>query len=65
MYAYMALCYSWHVPEDADLVFVEYAVNDQPPTDGKEYPMPQLAALEVRREACGTGRRRTDHCNSG
>ena len=46
MYAYMALCYSWHVPQDADLVFVEYAVNDQPPTDGKEYPMPQLAALE-------------------
>lgn len=26
--SYMALCYKWHIPETADLVVVEYNVND-------------------------------------
>lgn len=27
--SYFSMCYAWHVPEDADLVFLEFNVNDE------------------------------------
>ena len=44
--SYFEACVDWHVPMDADVVFLEFAVNDGVPRSGDLFPLPEVKTLE-------------------
>ena len=44
--SYFEACVDWHVPVDADIVFLEHAVNDLFPRSGDPFPRPEVKIVE-------------------